>query len=254
MPKGILQIVLPLLWGSLLLLAIVGLNAVLQGHFRAQQRCVISFSEIECEPPGKLSRKEFLDEVQYLANFPDELNLLDNGLAARLHLSFTAHPWVEQVERVAVTPPRQVRVLLRYHIPVLMVPPDRVVDGKGVLLPLNATDSQLPSLRGKVATPTGHPGQLWGDPAVEAVASLAAFLRPYQEQFKLTDFEIVDGSLILSNQHTRIVWGSISKDEVTRQSRLQALLELHSKRGSLDGWEIDVRYPDRPVVRPDKRL
>jgi len=253
MPKWTLQILAPLLCGALLLLGVVGLNSLLRGHFRDKQSCTIAFSEIDCETPGKMSRAEFLEEVQYLANWPDVLNLLEAGLTARLHLSFAAHPWVEQVERVQVTPPRQLRVWLRFRIPMLAIPPGRVVDRNGILLPLTAADPQLPSLRGKVALPTGHPGQAWGDPGVEAAAQVAALLQPYQEQFKLMDYEIENGILILSNQRTRILWGPMAKDEILFQSRLQALLEMHTKRGHLDGWEIDVRHPDQPVVRPDKR-
>jgi hypothetical protein len=272
MPKWIVQILAPLLCGALLLLGVVALNSFLRAYFRDNQHCTIAFSDIECKPPGKLSREEFLGEVQYLANWPDDINLLDDGLAARLHLSFAVHPWVEAVERVRITPPRQVCVLLRYRAPVLAVAQaeektdawilardgktklsGRVVDHNGVLLPLAAADSQLPVLYGEVPPPTGRAGQPWGDAGVTTAAAVAAVLLPYQEQFNLKDFEIVSGVLILSNKHSSVHWGSLAEQETPQEGRLQALLDILSKRGSLKGWNIDVRRPDQPLVTPRPR-
>jgi hypothetical protein len=266
MPKWVTQILAPLACGALLLLGIIGLNALL----RAQTHSKIAFNKIECEPPPGLPPEEFLAEVQYLANWPDEIDLLDASLAARLRLSFTVHPWVESVERVQIVPPHQVRVLLRYRTPVLAVVqpdeksegwipsrdgktklPGRVVDPGGVLLPLTAADPQLPVLYGTVS-PTGRAGQAWGDPGVTAAASVALLLAPHQEQLNLKAFEILDGVLVVSSERARVVWGPID-DTTSADGRLQAILDVREKRGGLDGWEVDVRAPDKPVVRPLKR-
>jgi hypothetical protein len=271
MPKWVTQILAPLACGVLVLFGFIWLNTLVRSHFRTDSRYRIAFADIECEPPAGLSREEFLGEVQYLANWPDEINLLDDGLPARLRLSFTVHPWVESVERVQITPPRQVRVLLRYRTPVLAVVqpdekseawvpsrdgkaklPGRAVDRGGVLLPLAATDPQLPVLYGNVPPPTGRTGQAWGDAGVAAAASVAHLLAPHQEQLNLKSFEIVDEVLIVSSGRARIVWGPIN-DDASAESKLQAILDVRAKQGGLDGWEVDVRSPDKPLVRPATR-
>jgi hypothetical protein len=245
MPKWVTQILAPLLCGILLLLGVVALNSLLRGYFHDNQRCTIAFSDIEVEPPGKLSREEFLGEVQYLANWPDQINLLDDGLPARLQLSFAVHPWVESVERVQITSQRRVRVQLHYRTAVLAVSPGRVVDRSGVLLPLAAADSQLPTLAGKIPPPTGRTGQPWGDVTVDRAAAVAALLAPHQEQLRLKRFEIADGVLRLLGERTRVVWGIVESDERTNEPtdevKLQRLLELHDKAGPLDRREVDLR-------------
>ena len=190
----------------------------------------------------------------------------------RLHLSFAAHPWVETVEFVKITPPRQVRVLLRYRtVALAVVQPDdkadawipgrngktklpgRVVDRNGVLLPQAAAAPRLPVLYGKVPSPTGHTGQPWGDDGVAKAAAVASLLMPYQDELNLAQFEITGGKLLLTNERTRVVWAPISNDETPAESRLQALLEVRTKRGNLDGLIIDVSVPEQPVVHPLKR-
>jgi hypothetical protein len=265
MRKGLAQILAPVIVGGLLVLGIVALNSLLRGYFHDSQRCTIKFSEIECLPPGKLSREEFLGEVQYLANWPDEINLLDEKLTARLHLSFAAHPWVESVERVRIIPPRQVLVLLRYRTPVLGIPdkdagtapwlpfltkpfvikvPGRVVDRQGIILPLAAIDERVPVLVGNVPPPVGLSGQPWGDPGVVRAAAVASLLAPYQEELQLQRFQIIEGVLILSGERARVVWGKVVNDETANDAadnvKLQRLLEWIQKAGSVENWKCDL--------------
>jgi hypothetical protein len=179
----------------------------------------------------------------------------------RLRLAFAAHPWVGSVQSVQIVPPRQLRVLLQYRTPALAIPqvdypaiaawiparldagklPGRVVDRNGVLLPLAAKDPQLPVLYGKVSPPTGQPGQPWGDANIAAVAAVASLLEPYQEQLKLKDFEITEGVLVLRNQRTRVVWGSLTAEPPPEQ-RIQTLLELRTKYQTLDDRDIDLSH------------
>src|SRR5579862_8216441 len=233
MRKGITQIVAPLVCGALLMLGVVGLNQLLRGHFHDNQRSRITFADIDLVPPGQLSREDFLNEVQYLAGWPDEINLLDEQLTARLWLVFAAHPWVEAVERVWIEPPRQVHVRLRYRVAVLTIAPKYVVDQSGVLLPQAAADPQLPVLEGTVAPPTKHTGQRWDNAGVLRAATVAALLRPDQEQLQLKRFEIADGLLILSGKRTRVLWGRVesgdSANEPTDELKLQRLFELNER-------------------------
>src|SRR5438445_3500156 len=85
-------------------LVVVG-NLALQ-QLRGRDRYRIAWSEIDCPAPAGQSRSEFLDEVQYLSQLSDQLQVLEDGLAARLAEAFARHPWVEEVEEVAVQAPR----------------------------------------------------------------------------------------------------------------------------------------------------
>jgi hypothetical protein len=175
----------------LALVAIVGviLGSVLLIHnlalddLRARERYTLAFTEIDCVPPYGQDRTEFLDEVRYYASAPRSVGLLDDGLADRLAGYFARHPWVEKVEAVEITPPRTIRVKLVYRNPVLAVPwkdaknrPGgmRAVDGRGVLLPKNASTAGLPVYPGYALPPAGPEGTPWGDVAVEAAAHQAA--------------------------------------------------------------------------------
>src|SRR5262249_11840426 len=70
-----------------------------------------------------LAAADFLGEVQYLAEWPDRLRLLDPALPRQLADVFARHPWVERVEGVRVEPDRAlVAVRLAYRRPVLAGP------------------------------------------------------------------------------------------------------------------------------------
>jgi len=138
-----------------------------------QERYLVAFADIDCDVPEGMGRREFLDEVQYLARLPDRLNLLDADLMARLRQAFAEHPWVEKVNDVTAAPPRHVSVRLAFRTPVLAVKCDgelRVVDGNGVLLPKNASAQGLPVYESESRPPRGPPGTRWGDPDIERAA------------------------------------------------------------------------------------
>jgi len=166
--------------GLLLVLAAAGVVAgvVFLGQWgleqlRGRERYALRFADIECVPPAGMSRAEFLDEVQYESRFPDRFGVLDEDISGKLSAAFAKHPWVEKVEGVLVTPPRQVEVKLVYRRPVLAVKlPEGLVavDGQGVRLPKNAGTSGLPVFEGDAAPPQGPAGVKWGDPQVEARA------------------------------------------------------------------------------------
>ncbi len=140
-------------------------------------RYKIRLADIECVPPDGMSRVDFLDEVQYLANLPAELRLLDDELPEQLAGAFARHPWVMSVNRVQVLPGNRLHVELKYRRPVLAVMWDgqlRAVDAGGVLLPENAAAAGLPLFTGRARPPQGPVGVSWGDPAVLAAAQKAA--------------------------------------------------------------------------------
>jgi hypothetical protein len=166
-----------LLGAALFLFGLVVVGHVLRTHLAGSERFTISFAEIECLPvlPGQ-DRQEFLNEVQYLAEMPARVRLLEEGVIPRLTAAFLRHPWVERVERISRSQ-GELRVWLTYRTPVLAVPVDgqlRAVDAHGILLPANADVSALPVFEGPARPPAGPAGTLWGDSRVESAARRAA--------------------------------------------------------------------------------
>lgn len=171
--RWLLPMLAPVLAAGLLLAGLIVLGRAALDRVRHDDRYTAAFADIDCEPPGGMTRADFLGEVQYLSEQPGRLRLLDEGLASRLADAFARHPWVERVERVELAPPRLVRVQLRYRRPVLAVPHAgqlRTVDRHGVLLPAKAPTEGLPIFPGKASPPKGPAGTAWGDAAVEEAA------------------------------------------------------------------------------------
>jgi hypothetical protein len=162
---------------SLFLLGLIALGKAAWQQLREHSRYTVAFADIDCLPPPHRQRAEFLEEVQYLSNLPDHFHLLDEDLVAHLAEAFARHPWVEKVERIALIPPRQIQVCLRYRQPVLAVPLAghlRVVDAQGILLPKDTPATGLPVFPGQAPPPRNRAGFPWGDAAVEAAARNAA--------------------------------------------------------------------------------
>jgi hypothetical protein len=283
--KWLLTWLTPLLCVGLVLLGLIVLGKLAHDHLRGLDRYAIRFTDIDCAPPPGASREDFLGEVQYVSSMPDRLHVLDADLPARLSDAFARHPWVEQVERVEIVPPRNVRVRLVYRTPVLAVPvPEsaachcdwidlrgstgqkqrsqrgRAVDGRGILLPPKAVSADLPVLYGKVAPPAGPAGTPWGDPGVEAAARIAALLRPHRDRFHFDDVEVTAGGAVLSNgpHTTHIVWGQPPGKEPAGEapaaSKVQRLLTDEQLTRDLDPrgvpYEYDLRPRDRPARHP----
>ncbi|HXG09317.1 MAG TPA: hypothetical protein VNK04_05965, partial [Gemmataceae bacterium] len=174
MRRRLLEMIVPLLGSTLILLSLTAVGHGTRAALR--DRVTLIFADIDCAPPPGQDRIEFLDEVQYLAGFPDRLPLLDDDLARRLAEAFASHPWVEQVERVEIVAPGRVRVQLAYRTPVLAVRQGnrlRAVDRYGVLLPATAATEGLPVYEAS-APPSGPAGAPWGNEAIECAARTAA--------------------------------------------------------------------------------
>src|SRR5205814_7471290 len=128
----------------------------------------VALADLRCAVPPGRTPAEFLAEVQYLGTLPDKVNILEPQLALRLAAAFKLHPWVEDVEGVALrggVPAERVagpRVRLRLRTPALAAA-GRVLDANGVLLPAGASAAGLPELRGAVPPPAGPAGAPWGD-------------------------------------------------------------------------------------------
>jgi hypothetical protein len=176
MMRWLLKMTALLLILGVFLLGLIALGRTAWQQLQEHPRYTIHFADIDCPPPPHRQRAEFLDEVQYLSNLPDHLQLLEEDLSKRLADAFARHPWVEKVERVVLLPTRQVQVRLRYRRPVLAVPLAgqlRVVDAQGVLLPRDTPATRLPVFSGPVPPPRNRAGLPWGNAAIEAAAQKA---------------------------------------------------------------------------------
>jgi hypothetical protein len=175
-PARFLRILIAVLVVVALAGIVIGMNRVgerMQASLRDEPRYALDFSAIVCDPAPPMACESFLSEVQYLADRPDELSILEPELAAKLAAAFAQHPWVEAVEHVEVRPPHSVVVRLRYRRPVLAVATGReirAVDRSGVLLPTSAKTDGLQRYPGKASPPAGPAGRAWGDPDLEAAA------------------------------------------------------------------------------------
>ena len=171
-----LKVAALLLGLGLFVAGLIVLGERAQEQLRDRDRYTLPFADLECLPaPPYQPRRDFLDEVQYLARLPARLRLLDADLPQRLAEGFAQHPWVRKVEQVEVTA-KQVRVRLTYRRPALAVRRGdrvRVVDAEGVLLPKGAPADGLPVFAGKAAPPAGPAGTRWGDAGVEEAARKA---------------------------------------------------------------------------------
>lgn len=237
-PGALLLLLLGLagLFGSLF-----ALGRLTHQGIRDLPRYQVPFTDVECAAPPSLSRTEFLAEVQYLAELPERLRLLDDGLAARLRSAFAAHPWVEKVERVALVPPRQVRVWLVFRTPVLVVlhaGRTRTVDAAGVVLPATAPQAGLPEFHARAA-PAGAAGTVWDDADVLAAARTAGFLHAQQGQLGLTRWRASDDGLEAETATgVRVLWGRPPGAELagepTAAEKLERLRRRSREHGGLD--------------------
>ena len=85
-------------------------------QLQGNDRYLIPFADIDCEPPVGMDRHKFLDEVRYYASphLPERLNLLNANLALELRDGFARHPWVEKAD-VVIQAPRHVMVKLTFR-------------------------------------------------------------------------------------------------------------------------------------------
>jgi hypothetical protein len=271
---------------GLFLSVLFAAHELTRNSLRTSQRYTLALTDIQCSPPLGRDLGEFLTEVQYLADLPDQLPLLDGNLAAQLASAFGRHPWVECVEHVTVSSPRQVQAQLRYRIPVLAVllpeasqdvphimveisprasgnkdslAPTRVVDAHGILLPVTASPTGLPIFASKTM-PRGRSGAPWGDSAVQTIAATAGVLHEHRARFQLESFELEDTGLRISTScGSSILWGRPPGAELSSEApaklKVERLLEFCAGNDGLgeEPFEYDVRPRHHALQRPLSR-
>jgi len=132
-----------------------------------------SFSQIDCPFPDVLSKSEFLEEVRYLGGLKDNIDFFEPELLAKIHSAFKSHPWVDKVVGIERSGSTNLKVMLDFRIPVLVVPiihskdqPEnvdhfRVVDANAIILPKNASQVGLPIFTKSLAFPSSITGAQW---------------------------------------------------------------------------------------------
>jgi hypothetical protein len=256
---------------ALLLAAVIVLGRSARDALRQQPRYTLPIADVDCTPPPGGDRAAFLGEVQYLAELPDRLALLDDDLPGRLARAFARHPCVERVERVEVVPPHQVRVRLAFRTSVLLACTEPRRDGRpnlangsvfavnrqAILLPVKGATDDLPVLWDS-PRPAGPAGTPWDNRDVAAAARTADFLRPQQHRLRLLSFAVVDGGLVLSQPpDVRVLWGHApgleADDEAPAAEKLRRLLAYCDEHGGLGRpgpRQHDVRPKAQALHRP----
>jgi hypothetical protein len=115
--KSVLGLVVLVAGPAVVLVGLVLLGEAALERVRAWDRYSIPFADIQCTPPEGLSREDFLLQVRYVSEMPEQIRLLDDGLSERLAQAFARHPRVERVDRVEVLPTREVTVQLTFRAP-----------------------------------------------------------------------------------------------------------------------------------------
>lgn len=223
-------------FGFIIILSFVSCGLLI--HFLAKanysfNRLIVSrhtslmlFANINCPSPVALSKAEFLDEVRYLGNLKEELDLLEDGILGRVFSAFQLHPWVLKVVDVQRGGPNNLKVILEFRNPALVVPISsikdqsealdkfRVVDIDGFILPKNAMQVGLPVLATPLPIPVDKAGFQWKNDRVVSCAKVLGYLSGVEFPKEcLIEFKD-DVVLIYSEKKLfKIIWGPLPKDE-----------------------------------------
>ncbi|AMV27272.1 Cell division protein FtsQ [Gemmata sp. SH-PL17] len=180
--RPIVAVVLTLGVAGALLFGLSRLGDEARRNIGPRDRYAVRFADIQCEPPPNTSRETFLTEVRYSTQIEPTFQILDPDLKKKLSTAFTAHPWVASVDAVTIEAPDVVTVALTFRKPALAVLQSggkRVVDAKGVILPISAPTDGLPELLKAPALPTNAvAGQFWPGDVVVRAAAVAAEYKP----------------------------------------------------------------------------
>jgi hypothetical protein len=203
-------VVLPLAAAGILLAGVLVLGQWARDRLRGNDRYAVAMTDIDCAAPPGLDRQAFLEEVQYLANLPDKLDLLDDELPRKLAEALELHPWVARVERVEKVSPSGLRAEITFRIPALAIELGegrRAVDAEGTLLPIAAYSSRLPLLEGPARS--DKPGAIVIDRRVAAAAATVGYLRPHWKQLALEGctVSVEDGQVSFKTKNLRVLWG-----------------------------------------------
>lgn len=167
---------------ALILVAINALGRMAQTEIRFRPRYEFPIMHIDCPTPPAMTREAFLGEVRARAGLPPTLSRLDPQTPQRLREAFEAHPWVERVHQVVISPEGQIRVEIHFRHPVLavrtLVGEERLLDAAGVVLPRSPKPPQVTELANPLAGEVPADGQPWPDANVRRALDLTLAYQP----------------------------------------------------------------------------
>lgn len=233
----------------------------LTGEVRQQPEYLTAVREIQLTPPPPHVPRTILADAIERAGLADPFSKLEPDLAARLHASLEAEPWVEAVRGVLVDR-GGVQLHLDYRSPALAVATPTgtfLVDASGVLLPTDSADmldlDALPRLDGTQRAPVSPAGQRWRN---ETIVQAAAVTTQLGELWAVCGFVAVRPDAdrrwtLVHRSGTLVAWGAADAvaTEPTPAQKRQRLEELLAARGSLDGpLRVDLTRWDVIALEP----
>jgi len=207
-----------------------------------------------------IAREETIrDEVYRGMAIDGPLSLMNEDLTERIYNSFSLHPWIAAVKRVAKQHPGTIRVELQYRRPVAMVPTPEgpiPIDPMGIQLPrggfsMDAATRDYLQVRliGGSTKPLGMEGERWGDPRIADAAAIAAVLVDTWKRWGLRQIELSSRTParmpnypaydLVTHGGSRIRWGRPPginiQGEATTAEKLSWIEEHFADHGTLEG-------------------
>jgi hypothetical protein len=192
----------------------------------SRHNSLLAFSNINSLSPAVLSKEEFLNEVRYLGNLKEDVDVLEEGILGRIFAAFQLHPWVYKVVEIQREGANNLKVVLEFRVPAMVVPlvqekveintaeKFRVVDVNGVILPINAMQIGLPVLATPLPFPTDKAGIQWKNDQVISCSKILGYLAEILLP-KDCLIEMKDGLVLVYSEKVpfKIIWGPLSDNE-----------------------------------------
>lgn len=212
-------------------------------------------------------------------DFPQQFSLLDEDIAQQIAAAYEKCLWVERVDRIVKHDPRAdpktppLEVFLKFRRPAAMVKYRDgycLVDAKNVRLPGVYSEPRLGAAHfleivGVTSVPPA-PGQVWGDPALQAGVRVVDAVDAKRDAFRLVAVDVSNFGgrrsraeteiSLLTARSTCIKWGKAPSpeadalDEKTPDEKV-AYLDFVYKRmnGQVDGVLSYIDIPNMVVRR-----
>ena len=243
------------------------------GVIRAAEAFVsISPDQVTLPPRPAIIRTDVTEAV-FRETGLESVSLMDPAATAKIASAFSMNPWVEDVTSVRKLPGGGVDVRLQYRRVAAMVKvskPGRSrgssavphffpVDRDGVMLPSQDFSAAQTMDYIHVDVPgvysTSLEGTPFGEPRVEAAASLAWLLHPVRESLGIASIEVYGDNRrsitpqfeIITDDGQRIFWGSPPGREPAGES--DAATKLRWLVSPERGDRTDLRWAGRPGSR-----
>jgi len=240
------------------------------GELAAREDFKLARDEILITSPPNWVQSNILSDALDAAQLPEQLDLRDRQLTARIASAVSSHPWVKSVDRVVKQYPAKVIVQLQYRTPIAMV---EVVDEKGRhgLIPIDTEAVVLPTADFSPSQAAKFPrinvgrtpvramaGLPWDSPEMAEAASIAMLLVDHWERLNLKRIvlrrEGVPHYELELNDQSFIIWGSPPGKELPQESvaqhKVQVMLK-HATEATLTQGEpkqLDLRTAGRSVI------